>query len=52
MRKMENVNKEEGTNKERSLKNELEKARDKAKRNILRAYVTILWNFTEEDVMS
>jgi len=50
-RKWKNVNNEEGRKNYRRLRNELKKATDNAKKNILRTYVTKLWNFKEQGVM-
>jgi hypothetical protein len=50
-RTWKNVNTEEGRKKYRRLKNEWNRATDSAKRNILRTYVTKLWNFKEKSVM-
>jgi len=50
-RKWKNVNTEEGRKNYRRLRNELKVVTDNAEKNILRTYVTKLWNFEEEDVM-
>ena len=50
-RKWKNVNNEEGRKNYRRLRNESKKATDNAKKNILRTYVTKLWNFKEQGVM-
>jgi hypothetical protein len=46
-RKRKNVNTEEGRKNYWRLRKELKRATDNAKRNILRTYVTKLWNFKE-----
>jgi hypothetical protein len=50
-RKWKHFNTEEGRRNYRSLRNELKRATDEAKWNILRTYVTRLWNFKEQGVM-
>ena len=50
-RRWKNVNTEEGRMNYRRLRNELKKPQIKQKRNILRTYVTKLWNFKEQGVM-
>ena len=50
-RKWKNVNTEEGRKNYRRLRNELKLDTDNAEKNILRTYVTKLWNFEEQDVM-
>jgi len=50
-RKWKNVNTEEGGKNYRRLRNELKKTQKMPKRNILRTYVTKLWNFKEQGVM-
>ena len=50
-RRSKNVNSEEGRKNYRRLRNELKKPQIMPKRNILRTYVTKLWNFKEEGVM-
>ena len=45
-KKWKNVNTEEGRRNYRRLRNELKRATEKAKRNILRTHVQRLWNFT------
>jgi hypothetical protein len=51
-RKWKNVNTEEGRKNCRRQRNKLKTATDNAKKkNILRTYVTKLWNFKEEGVM-
>ena len=50
-RKWKKVNTEEGRKNYRRLRNELKVVTDNAEKNILRTYVTKLWNFEEEDVM-
>ena len=50
-RKWKNVNTEEGRKNYRRLRNELKVVTDNAEKNILRTYVTKLWNFEEQDVM-
>jgi hypothetical protein len=50
-RKWKNVNTKEGRKNYRRLRNELKGVTDNAEKNILRTYVTKLWNFKEEDVM-
>ena len=50
-RKWKNVNTEEGRKNYRRLRNELKRATDKAKMNILRTYVMKLWNLKEQGIM-
>jgi hypothetical protein len=50
-RKWKNVNSEESRKNYRMVRNELKRATDNAKRNILRTYVMKLWNFKEKGVM-
>jgi len=50
-RKWKNVNTKEDRKNYRRLRNELKRATDNAKKNILRTYVTKLWNFKEQSVM-
>ena len=50
-KKWKNVNTEEGRRNYRRLRNELKRATEKAKRNILRTHVQSLWNFTEQAVI-
>jgi len=50
-RKWRNVNTEEGRKNYRKLRNQLKSATDNDKRNILRTYVTKLWNFKEQCIM-
>jgi hypothetical protein len=50
-RKLKNFNTEEGRENYRVLRNELKRATDNAKRNILSTNVTKLWNFKEQGVM-
>jgi len=50
-RKWKNVNTEEGRKNYRRLRNELKEPQIMPKRNILRTYVTKLWNFKEQGVM-
>ena len=50
-RNWKNVNTEEGRRNYRGLRNELKRATEKAKRNILRTHVQRLWNFIEEAVI-
>ena len=49
-RKLKNVNTEEGRKNYRRLRNELKRDTDMPKRNILRTYVTKLWNSKEQGV--
>jgi hypothetical protein len=49
-RKWKNVHTEEGRKNYRRLRNELKRATDNAKNNILRTYVTILWNYKEQGI--
>ena len=49
--KWKNVNNEEGKRNYRRLRNELKRATEKAKNNILRTHVQRLWNFTEQAIM-
>ena len=51
-RKWKNVNTEEGGKNYRRLRNEWKRATNNARKNILRTYVTKLWNFKEEGVMN
>jgi hypothetical protein len=51
-RKWKNVNTEEGRKNYRRLRNELKKPQIMPKRIILRTYVTKLWNFNEQSVMT
>ena len=48
--KWRNINIEECSKNYRRLRNELERATDNDKKNILRTYVTKLWNFKKQDV--
>jgi len=50
-RKWKNANTEEGKKNYRRLRNELKRATDVPKRNILRTYVTSLWNCKEQGIM-
>ena len=50
-RKWENVNNEEGRRNYRRLRNELKRATETAKKNILRTYIMRLQNFKEQYVM-
>jgi len=50
-KKWKNVNIEECRKIYKRLKKELKRATDNAKRNILRTYVTRLWNFKEQGIM-
>jgi len=50
-RKWKNFDTEEGRRNYRRLRNELKRATEKAKKNILRTHVQRLWNFTEQAVM-
>jgi len=50
-RKWKNFNTEKGKNNYSSLRNELKRATDNAKKNFLRTYVTRLWNCKEQGVM-
>jgi hypothetical protein len=51
-RKWKNVNTEEGRKNYWRLRNELKEPQIMPKRNILRTYVTKLWNFNEQGVMT
>jgi hypothetical protein len=50
-RKWKNVNTEEGRRNYRRLRNDLKRATEKAKTNILRTHVKRLWNFTGQAAM-
>ena len=50
-RKWKNFKTEEGRKNYRRLRNELKRATDNAKNNILRTYVTRLWNYKEQGIM-
>ena len=50
-RKWKNVDTEEGRKNYRRLRSELKRATVTPKRNILRTYITKLWNFKEQGVM-
>jgi hypothetical protein len=50
-RKWKNVNTEESRRNYRRLRNELKRATENPKRNILKTHVQRLWNFTEQAVM-
>jgi hypothetical protein len=50
-RKWKYVNTEEGRNNDRRLRNELKEAKNNAKENILKTYVTTSWNLQEQSFM-
>jgi predicted Fe-S protein YdhL (DUF1289 family) len=50
-RNWKNANTEEGRKVYRRLRKKLKRATNNAKRNILRTYVTRLWNFKEKNFM-
>jgi len=49
-RNWKNINTEEGRRKYRRLRNELKRATEKTKKNVLGKHVQGLWNFTEQAV--
>jgi hypothetical protein len=51
-RKWKNVDTEEGRKNYRRLRSELKRATVTPKRNILRTYITKLWNFKEQGVLT